>query len=87
VYSGSEGGALIESRPQKKLATSTMQLSGHLSEIYSMKFSTDGQYLASAGFDRLIYFWDVFPSSGSEVSEPCKNIGVLKGHKNAIIDL
>jgi len=58
-------------------------LTGHLSEIYSLKFSPDGQYLASAGNDRLIYFWEVFPPNDT----PTKNIGVLKGHKNAILEL
>ena len=52
-----------------------------------MKFSTDGQYLASSGFDRLLYFWDVFPSVDLDETAPCKNIGVLKGHKNAVIEL
>lgn len=45
-----------------------------------MKFSPEGDYLASAGFDRLVYLWDVFDAN-------TKNLGVLKGHKNAIIDL
>ena len=53
---------------------------GHQGEIYSAKFSRDGEYLASAGYDRLIYFWDVF-------DENCKNLGVMKGHKNAILEL
>jgi Prp8 binding protein len=61
VYSGTDGGALVEIKAPKKLAASTMQLTGHQGEIYTMKYSSDGQYLASAGFDRMIYFWDVFP--------------------------
>jgi Prp8 binding protein len=70
---------------EKKLGPQTFQLTGHLGEIYTMKFSSDGQYLASAGHDRLIFFWDVFPREPE--SSPCKNIGVLKGHKNAILEL
>ena len=31
-----------------------MLLSGHEGEIYTAKFSPDGQYVASAGFDRII---------------------------------
>lgn len=61
-----------------------MQLQGHLGEIYTVKFSPDGEYLASAGHDRLIYFWEVFPRTEGE---PTKNLGVLKGHKNAILEL
>ena len=48
-----------------------MQLSGHSSEIYSLKFSPDGQSLASGSFDRLIYLWRVF-------GESCENYMVLK---------
>jgi WD40 repeat protein len=40
----------------------------------------DGDYLASAGYDRLIYLWDVFDPQA-------KNVGVMKGHKNAILDI
>lgn len=78
---------MAEMRAPTKLAASTMQLTGHQGEIYTMKFSSDGQYLASAGFDRMIYFWDVFPQEGIDEAAPCKNIGVLKGHKNAILEL
>ena len=31
-----------------------MLLTGHEGEIYTAKFSPDGQYVASAGFDRII---------------------------------
>ena len=66
----------------KKPANQATRLVGHKGEIYTLQFSPDGEYLASAGHDRLIYFWEVFPSD-----ETPKNVGVLKGHKNAILDL
>lgn len=44
------------------------------------KFSKCGNYLASAGRDRLVLVWDIFDPQ-------CRNLGVCKGHKNAIIDL
>ena len=44
------------------------------------KFSKCGDYLASAGHDKSILIWDIFHSQ-------CKNLGVLKGHGNSILDL
>jgi WD40 repeat protein len=35
-------------------------LSGHTGEIQCIKFSKDGNILASAGFDQHIYLWDIF---------------------------
>ena len=35
--------------------------------------------MASTGYDRLIHIWDVFDPA-------CKNLGFLKGHKNAVLD-
>jgi len=37
-----------------------MQLTGHGAEVYSMKFSPDGQTLASGSFDKLIFLWKTF---------------------------
>ena len=75
----------------KRLAAPTVQLSGHQGEIYSIKFSPCGEYLASAGHDRQIYFWDVFPDNAAAPGENAlpRNIGVLKtgGHKNGILEL
>jgi Prp8 binding protein len=56
-----------------------MQLSGHGGDIFCTKFSPCGDYVASAGADRTIMYWDVFGG--------CQNIGVSKGHKNAVLDL
>jgi len=44
----------------KRLMSQNMQLSGHQGEVYCTKFSPCGDYLASAGFDKLINVWDVF---------------------------
>jgi WD40 repeat protein len=47
-----------------------MQLTGHGAEIYSLKFSPDGQALASGSFDRHIFLWKTY--------EDCPNYMMLK---------
>lgn len=56
-----------------------MQLEAHGGEIYCLKFSSCGNFIASAGHDRIVYIWDI--------QNGCVNIGACKGHKNAILDL
>uniref|UniRef100_A0A0N5ADH4 U5 small nuclear ribonucleoprotein 40 kDa protein n=1 Tax=Syphacia muris TaxID=451379 RepID=A0A0N5ADH4_9BILA len=56
-----------------------MMLSGHEGEIYTAKFSNDGTFLASAGFDMTIFLWNVFGE--------CENFSVLKGHIGAVMDV
>ena len=56
-----------------------MQLEAHGGEVYCTKFSPCGNFIASAGHDRLIHMWDVFNG--------CQNLGSCKGHKNAVLDL
>ena len=63
-----------------KLMSPNVQLQGHQGDIFSTKFSHCGNFLASAGHDRLILIWDVFDPK-------VKNLGYCKGHKNAILDL
>lgn len=57
-----------------------LQLSGHEGEIYCAKFSPCGDFLASAGFDKIINVWDVFGPS-------VQNLGFCRGHKNAVLDI
>jgi len=54
-------------------------LEGHQAELHAVKFSPDGQSLASVGTDKQILLWEVFGD--------CNNYDVLKGHKNAILEL
>lgn len=65
---------------EKTLMASTVKLSGHQGDVFCTKFSKCGNFLASAGRDRLVLVWDLFDPH-------CRNLGACKGHKNAILDL
>ncbi|CAH8675437.1 unnamed protein product [Schistosoma rodhaini] len=61
------------------LLSPNMLLNGHESEVYCGKFSSDGSFLASAGFDRRILLWETYGE--------CENIATMMGHGGAILDL
>ncbi|KAJ8598542.1 hypothetical protein CTAYLR_001348 [Chrysophaeum taylorii] len=61
-----------------RLPAPIMLLSGHAGALYGVRFSPNGNHLASAGHERAIFLWDL-PS--------CENFNVLRGHKNAITQL
>ncbi len=54
-------------------------LSGHESEVFCCKFSPDGSILASSGFDRKIFLWNVYGE--------CENWVTMQGHTGAVLDL
>ncbi|CAH2043048.1 unnamed protein product, partial [Iphiclides podalirius] len=56
-----------------------MLLEGHQGEIFTAKFHPEGKHLASAGFDRQIFLWNVYGQ--------CENVMVMKGHTGAIMEL
>jgi len=58
----------------------SVRLTGHTGEVYASKFSPCGDFVVSAGADRLLMIWDVF-------DQGVKNLGVCKGHKNAVLDI
>ncbi|OAF67971.1 U5 small nuclear ribonucleoprotein [Intoshia linei] len=61
------------------LKETTMYLEGHKSEIYCGKFSGDGEYIASAGFERVVNLW--------QINEDCEIFATLRGHKGPILDM
>lgn len=56
-----------------------MLLQGTEAEVYTCKFSPDGDLLATAGHDRNISLWRTW--------DECENFASLRGHKNAILEL
>ncbi|EFJ40989.1 hypothetical protein VOLCADRAFT_84253 [Volvox carteri f. nagariensis] len=63
----------------RQLSAPILQLSGHAGEVLSLRFSPDGQYLASASFDKDIFCWRVYDGTD--------NFMVLKGHRNAVLEV
>lgn len=71
--------ALVPTQQAQQLPASTMQLEAHGGEVLCTKFSPCGNFLASAGHDRLVQFWDL--------QNACQSLGACKGHKSAVLDL
>ena len=63
-----------------ELAAPIMRLEGHEGEVYTCKFSHDGDLFASAGHDKAIFLW-------RPLHPDCENFAVLRGHKSAILEL
>ncbi|GAQ79803.1 U5 snRNP-specific protein-like factor and related proteins [Klebsormidium nitens] len=66
-------------RRTSSLQAPIMQLVGHESAVYTMKFSPNGENIASGSHDKHVFLW--------RVHNDCDNYLVLKGHKNAVLDL
>jgi len=65
--------------PKRKLFAPNALLTGHQEGVLTLKFSPDGNYLASSGYDKNVYFWSVW--------EDCRNLGMVPAHKNAVLDV
>ena len=77
-------GELVEatSKPRRtsNMEAPIMLLTGHAGDIYAARFHPEGKILASAGFDRQIFFWNVYGE--------CDNFHAISGcHSGAILDL
>ncbi|XP_031567783.1 U5 small nuclear ribonucleoprotein 40 kDa protein-like [Actinia tenebrosa] len=77
----SDKGNALQALPQRTSALQApiMLLTGQEGEICSARFHPSGETLASVGFDRLVYLWNVY--------DECDNFAVLKGHSGAIMDV
>lgn len=75
VYSGCEDGTIYihDVRQKEALVTSTQQ---HTLEVCSLKWTTDGRFLASGGNDNAVLVWSL-----PAIQEP---VHQLMGHKSAV---
>ncbi|KAJ8868044.1 hypothetical protein PR048_031853 [Dryococelus australis] len=56
-----------------------MLMEGHQGEVFTVAFHPDGKYLASAGFDRQLFIWNVYGE--------CENVSLMTGHSGAVMEL
>ena len=65
----------------KKLFSNSIQLEAHQAEIFSGKFSHNGEYFATAGNDKAIHIWETF-------DKKCKNVNsILHAHSSPILEI
>lgn len=64
---------------KQRIFSSNVCLSGHEGPVYSIKFNSAGNLLASGGHDKNIFLWDIY--------NKCRNFSVIRGHKNAVLDM
>lgn len=60
------------------LSAPIIQLSGHEGEVFSLRFSPDGQCLASASFDKSIFLWRTYDENENYMVikvRPCPSWG------------
>lgn len=72
--------ALVETAMLPKIFSPVVKLTGHKGPAHSCRFSPDGKLLATAGFDRNLFLWDIF-------SDNCENICSKQIHSHSIQQL
>ncbi|KAI1906996.1 hypothetical protein LOZ53_005066 [Ophidiomyces ophidiicola] len=78
--STTQNGALMKAIPRTSgLEAPIMELTGHGGEVFTTRFDSSGQHIASGGMDRSILLWRTYGQ--------CENYGSMTGHKGAILDL
>ncbi|GAW79677.1 U5 snRNP-specific 40 kDa protein [Plasmodium gonderi] len=55
-----------------------MLINSHKGEVYSVNFSSDGKFIASASFDMTLMIHSVY--------NECETVSILRGHKNAVLE-
>ncbi len=61
------------------LLAPTMLLTGHVDQVFCVRFNDRGDALASGSHDKKIFLWRTYGE--------CENYNVLSGHKNAVLQL
>ena len=68
---------LLSEEIARKMKSTNLELTGHEDQVLSLDFSSDGNYLISAGLDRQILIWDIY--------NECLNVGVNREAKKGVI--
>eukprot|EP01025_Chloroclados_australasicus_P051481 TRINITY_DN5992_c0_g1_i4.p1 TRINITY_DN5992_c0_g1~~TRINITY_DN5992_c0_g1_i4.p1 ORF type:complete len:371 (+),score=33.74 TRINITY_DN5992_c0_g1_i4:43-1113(+) len=71
--------ALAQRKRTSNLQAPIMLLTGHQGEVFSVRFSPDGECLISGSHDKLILVWRTY--------DECENYMMLKGHKSAVAEV
>lgn len=61
------------------LLAPTMLLTGHVDQVFCVRFNEKGDCIASGSHDKKIFLWRTYGD--------CENYNVLSGHKNAVLQL
>jgi len=75
-----EEAGLVEVPRTSDLFAPTVKLEGHKGGVHGVRFSPDGNLLASVSFGKEVFLWKVFSEA-----DGCENYGSLVGHKNAVL--
>jgi WD40 repeat protein len=69
----------VQDERHSKLQHPSYRLLGHVGPIYSVKFSPNGEHMATGGKDGRVLIWDVYPTP--------VNMDAVDAHRGEILDL